>query len=140
MLGVNGQVDKQLYTSLANRASDLVVAGERLKAIDILEELVRSDLPAFDRAMMCMNTAIIHDQMGDSDKALETYSRAIDLEQATESYFVAQSRAAYYSELGMYDESIRSYDDLLRHDHLKPEDREMFLKNIATLRHLGKTP
>ena len=140
MLGVNGQVDKQLYTSLANRASDLVVAGERLKAIDILEELVRSDLPAFDRAMMCMNTAIIHDQMGDSDKALETYSRAIDLEQATESYFVAQSRAAYYSELGMYDESIRSYDDLLRHDHLKPEDRKMFLKNIATLRHLGKTP
>ncbi len=133
-------MDKQLYASLANRASDLVVAGERLKAIGVLEELVRSDLPAFDRAMMCMNTAIIHHQMGDSGKALERYSRAVDLERATESYFVAQSRAAYYSELGMYDESIRSYDDLLQHDHLKPEDREMFLKNIATLRHLGKTP
>ena len=89
---------------------------------------------------MCMNIAIIHDQMGDPDKALQTYSRAVDLEQATESYFVAQSRAAYYSELGMYDESIRSYDDLLRHDHLKPGDREMFLKNIATLRRLGKKP
>ena len=140
MLGVNGKVDKQLYTSLANRASELVVAGERLKAIDILEELVRSDLSDFDRAIMCMNIAVVYDQLDNREKALETYSRAVDLEQATESYFVAQSRAAYYSELGMYDESIRSYDDLLRHDHLKPEDREMFLKNIATLRHLGKTP
>lgn len=133
-------MDKQLYTSLANRASDLVVAGDRLNAIDVLEELVRSDLSAFDRAMMCMNIAIIHDQLGDPEKALETYSRAVDLEQAADSYFVAQSKAAYYSGLGMYDESIRSYDDLLRHDHLKPEDRDMFLQNIATLRQLGKTP
>ena len=140
MLGVSVHVDKKLYESLANRASDLVVAGEHFNAIDVLEELVRSDLLAFDRAMMCMNIAIIHDQMGDPDKALQTYSRAVDLEQATESYFVAQSRAAYYSELGMYDESTRSYDDLLRHDDLKRADREMFLKNIATLRHLGKTP
>ena len=132
-------MDKQLYASLANRASDLVVAGDRLKAIEILEELVRSDLPDFDRAMMCMNIAIVQDQMGNTDGALETYTRAVDLERATESYFVAQSRAAYFSQLGMYDESIRSYDDLLRHDHLKPEDREMFLKNIDTLGHLGKT-
>jgi tetratricopeptide (TPR) repeat protein len=136
---VNSHVDKQLYASLANRASDLVVAGDRLKAIEILEELVRSDLPDFDRAMMCMNIAIVQDQMGNTDGALETYTRAVDLERATESYFVAQSRAAYFSQLGMYDESIRSYDDLLRHDHLKPEDREMFLKNIGTLGHLGKT-
>jgi tetratricopeptide (TPR) repeat protein len=136
---VNSHVDKQLYASLANRASDLVVAGDRLKAIEILEELVRSDLPDFDRAMMCMNIAIVQDQMGNTDGALETYTRAVDLERATESYFVAQSRAAYFSQLGMYDESIRSYDDLLRHDHVKPEDREMFLKNIDTLGHLGKT-
>jgi tetratricopeptide (TPR) repeat protein len=136
---VNSHVDKLLYASLANRASDLIVAGDRLKAIEILEELVRSDLPDFDRAMMCMNIAIVQDQMRNTDGALETYTRAVDLERATESYFVAQSRAAYFSQLGMYDESIRSYDDLLRHDHLKPEDREMFLKNIGTLGHLGKT-
>lgn len=132
-------MDKQLYASLANRASDLVVAGQRLEAIDVLEELVRSDLSDFDRAMMCLNIAIVHDQLGNPDKAMETYARAVQLEQATESYFVAQSRAAYYSQRGMYDESIRSYDDLLRHEHLKPDDREMFLKNIATLRRLGQS-
>ncbi len=129
-------MDKQLYQSLASRASDLVVAGDRLAAIEILEELVHSDLPDFDRAMMCMNIAIVHDQLGDRDQALENYSRAVDLERNTESYFVAQSLAAYYSQLGMYDESIRSYDDLLRHPHLKPESREIFLENITTLEHL----
>lgn len=131
-------MDKQLYASLANRASDLVVAGDRLQAIEVLEELVASDLPDFDRAMMCMNIAIVHDQMGNRDQALETYARAVDLERSTDGYFVAQSRAAYYSQLGLYGESSRSYDDLLRHPHLKPEDRDMFLKNIDTLRHLGR--
>jgi tetratricopeptide (TPR) repeat protein len=133
-------MDQQLYASLANRASDLVVAGERTKAIEILEQLVRSDLPAFDRAMMCMNIAIVQGQMGDSAKALDTFCRAADLERATQSYFVAQSRAAYLSELGRYGDSIRAYDDLLLHEHLTPEDRDMFLKNIATLGRLGGTP
>ena len=131
-------MDRQLYASLANRASDLVVAGDRLQAIEVLEELVASDLPDFDRAMMCMNIAIVHDQLGDTGKALETYTRAVDLERGTESYFVAQSHAAYYSQLGLYDESLRCYDDLLRHPQLTPETREMFLKNIDTLRHLGR--
>ena len=131
-------MDRQLYTSLANRASDLVVAGERLEAIEVLEELVRSDLPDFDRAMMCMNIAIIHHQLGDRDKALETYARAVELEEASESYFVAQSRAAYCSELGMYAESMRWYDALLRHEHLKPEDRDVVAQNIETLERLEK--
>lgn len=131
-------MDQSLYAALANRASDLVVAGDRQQAIGILEELVASDLPDFDRAMMCLNIAIIHDQMGATDVALETYARAVDLERTTEAYYVAQSRAAYYSRLGMYDESVRTYDDLLRHPHLKPEDREVFLKNIGTLRQLGR--
>ena len=130
-------MDRQLYAALASRASDLVVAGDRLQAIEILEEILRSDLPALDRAIMCMNIAIIQDQMGNTDKALETYSVAVDLERKTESYFVAESKAAYYSRLGMYDESSRSYDDLLRHKHLKPEDRERIRRNIAALRNLG---
>lgn len=129
-------MDRKLYAALANRASDLVVAGDRLGAIEVLEELVGSDLPDHERAVMCMNIAIIHDQMGNSDKAVETYSAAVDIERNTESYFVAESRAAYYSQLGRYDESSQSYEDLLRHAHLKPEDRERLLKNISTLGNL----
>ena len=129
-------MDQQLYAALAGRASDLVVAGEHLKAIEILEELVASDLPALDRAYMCMNIAIVHDQRGDAVGALETYASAVDLERPTGSYFVAQARAAYYSKLGMYDEACRSYDELLRHQNLTPEDRGMFAQNIGTLQKL----
>lgn len=126
-------MDRQLYASLANRASDLVEAGERSKAIELLEELVTSDLPAIDRAYMCMNIAVIHDQMDDTQQALQAYASAVNIERETESCFVAQSRAAYYAKLGMYDESVRSYQDLLRHPHLAPKDREMVVANIETL-------
>ena len=38
-------MDRNLYPSLANRASDLVDAGEHQQAIDVLEQFVDSDLP-----------------------------------------------------------------------------------------------
>ena len=126
-------MDRQLYSALASRASDLVDAGDRPAAIELLEQLVHSDLPDFDRAMMCMNIAIVQDQMGDTGKALETYASAVDLERKTESYFIAENRAAYCAKLGLYDESSRLYDDLLRHPHLKPEDQDRLLQNISTL-------
>lgn len=133
-------MDKQLYTSLASRASGLVESGDREQAILVLEELVRSDLPVFDRAMMCMNIAIVNGQMGEPEKALENYARAVDMERETDSYFIAQSQAAYYSQLGMYDESMRSYEALLSHAHLTPESRQMFLKNIETLKRMASQP
>ncbi|HMM67286.1 MAG TPA: hypothetical protein PKC03_10120 [Dokdonella sp.] len=133
-------MDKQLCAALAGRASALVEAGDRDEAIGILEELVRSDLPVFDRAMMCMNIAIVNGQMGEPEKALENYARAVDLERETESYFIAQSQAAFFSQLGMYQESIRSYNALLSHPQLNPESREMFLKNIETLERMASQP
>ena len=126
-------MDRTLYTSLARRASDLVDAGDRDQAIEILEQLVTSELPDLDRAYMCMNIATIREQQGKREQALEAFTRAVDIERSTDSYFVASSKAAYYSRLGLYDESSRSYDDLLRHKALKPEDREIFLKNMQTL-------
>lgn len=126
-------MDEKLYSELARRASALVEAGDRPAAIEILEQLVASDLPEFDRAMMCMNIAIVQDQLGETGKALETYAAAVDLERRTESSFIAESRAAYCAKLGLYDASSRYYDDLLRHPHLKPGARERLLQNIATL-------
>ena len=131
-------MDKQLYSALASRVSALVDAGDRQAAIEILEQLVGSDLPDLDRAMMCMNIAIVQDQLGDTGKALETYAAAVYLERRTTSCFIAESRAAYCAKLGLYDESCRFYDDLLRHPHLKVEDQGRVLENISTLHRLRK--
>lgn len=131
-------MDKQLYSALASRASALVDAGDRQAAIELLEQLVHSDLPDFDRAMMCMNIAIVQDQLGETRKALETHATAVDLERRTESYFIAENRAAYCAKLGLYDESCRFYNDLLKHPHLKVEDRGRVLDNISTLNRLRK--
>ena len=126
-------MDRTLYASLANRASDLVDAGEHQAAIDVLAQLVDSVLPDFDKAMMSLNIATVRDKMGDHDGALASYAVALEYERNTESCFVAQQRAAYLARLGRYDEAISVYRSLLERPDIKPEEGEMFVANIATL-------
>lgn len=130
-------MDRTLYTSLANRASDLVEAGEHQQAIDVLEQLVESDLPDFDKAMMSLNIATVRDKMDDPEGALASYASALEYERRTDSYFVAQQRAAYLAKLGRYAEGVSAYQVLVELADVKPEDREMFVANIDTLRKLA---
>ena len=126
-------MDRTLYASLASRASDLVDAGEHQAAIDVFAQLLDSDLPDFDKAVMSLNIATVRDKMGDHDGALASYAIALEYESRTESYFVAQQRAAYLARLGRYDEGIAVYRSLLERPDIKPEDRAMFVANIETL-------
>ena len=130
-------MDHTLYASLANRASDLVEAGEHQQAIEILEQLVDSDLPDFDKAVMSLNIATVRDRMGDHDAALASYADALAYEGSTDSYFVAQQHAAYLSGLGRYEESISAYQGLIERPDVKAEDREIFAANVVTLRKLA---
>ena len=57
-------MDRQLYTSLAQRASDLVSSGDYAQALGLLEEIIASDLPDYDKAMMSLNTAVVYDKWG----------------------------------------------------------------------------
>lgn len=131
-------MDRQLYTSLAHRASDLVDSGQYTEALAVLEEIIASDLPDHDKAMMCLNTAVVYDKWGRVEDALTSYARAMDYERDTGSCFVAQHRAAYFSQLGRYDESMRCYEELLRRDDLAPADRAAFEQNVVTLVRLRK--
>ena len=130
-------MDHALYASLANRASDLVEAGEHQQAIDILAQLVESDLPDFDKAVMSLNIATVRDKMDDPEGALAEYAIALEYERRTDSYFVAQQHAAYLAKLGRYDEGGSAYEALIERLDVKAEDREMFVANIATLRKLA---
>ncbi len=129
-------MEPQLYASLAQRASDLVSAGDHAQALAVLERLIASDLPDRDRAFMCLNTAVVYDQQGRPEEALAAYARAMEFERSAGGYFVEQHRAAYFSQLGMYDESIRCYEALLARPDLAPDARSAFTANIATLQAL----
>ena len=130
-------MDHALYASLANRASDLVEAGEYQQAIDILAQLVDSDLPDFDKAVMSLNIATVRDKMDDPDGALADYAIALEYERRTDSYFVAQQHAAYLAKLGRYDEGIAVYRELIERVDVKAEDREVFAANVVTLQKLA---
>lgn len=131
-------MDRTLYASLANRASDLVEAGEHQQAIDVLAQLVDSDLPDFDKAMMSLNIATVRDKMDDPEGALADYAIALEYERRTDSYFVAQQHAAYLAKLGRYDEGIAVYRELIERADVKAEDREVFAANVVTLQKLAR--
>jgi tetratricopeptide (TPR) repeat protein len=130
-------MDRTLYASLANRASDLVEAGEHQQAIDVLAQLVESELPDFDKAVMWLNIATVQDKMGNPEGALASYASALEWEGRTSSYFVAQQHAAYLAHLGKYDDGISVYQSLIERTDVKPEDREVFVANITTLQKLA---
>ena len=126
-------MDRKLYVELANRASDLVEAGEHKNAIELLEQLIDSDLPDFDKGVTWVNIATVQDKMGNHTEALRSYANALECESRTDSYFIAQQHASYLSQLGRYEESMAAYQTLIARPDVKSEDGEIFLANLMTL-------
>ena len=130
-------MDRKLYVELANRASDLVEAGEHKNAIELLEQLIDSDLPDFDKGVTWVNIATVQDKMGNHTEALTSYANALECESRTDSYFIAQQHASYLSQLGRYEESMAAYQTLIDRPDIKSEDGEIFFANLITLEKLA---
>ena len=130
-------MDRKLYVELANRASDLVEAGEHKNAIELLEQLIDSDLPDFDKGVTWVNIATVQDKMGNHTEALTSYANALECESRTDSYFIAQQHASYLSQLGRYEESMAAYQTLINRPDIKSEDGEIFFANLITLEKLA---
>jgi tetratricopeptide (TPR) repeat protein len=130
-------MDPTLYHSLTKRASDLFDAGEHQQAIDIFRQLVDSDLPALDRAMMCLNIATVEHKRGNVVEALAAHQNASDHERVAGGYFVAQQTAAFLSQLGRHGDSIAAYRELVRRTDVSQADADVFQANIATLEKLA---
>ena len=130
-------MDRSLYVALANRASDLVEAGEHQSALEVLEQLVYSDLADFDKGVTWVNIATVQDKMGNHTGAFSSYANALECESRTDSYFIAQQHASYLSQLGRYEESMVAYQTLIDRPDVKSEDGEIFLANLMTLEKLA---
>lgn len=133
-------MDRDRYHALAKEASGLVDQGEYARAIEIFEQIAGSDLPDFDRAISWVNIATVEDKRGRTEDALACLARALDYERKTDSYFIAQHRAAYLSKLGRHRESLSAYRELMDQPDLKPDDAAVFRSNITTLENLVAKP
>ncbi len=129
------------YMRRAGEAAALVERGEYLKAGEILRSLVESELAPSDRAVMCLNLAIVCDRMGNMEEALRWYERGMTYERFAGAYFVEEHRAAYLAEKGRLAESLAAYKSLLARPHLAEGDKARIESNIHLLEErLGRGP
>jgi tetratricopeptide (TPR) repeat protein len=124
----------QEYVQSANRASQLVEGGDYEGAIAVLQELLISAISDVDKAMMCLNLAIVYDKLDRPEEALTWYDKGMEYERAHGRHYVAEMKAAYLAEKERYQESLAQYEDLLSRSELTEGDKERMEKNIRLLR------
>lgn len=121
------------YMRQAGEAAALVERGEYQRAGAILRALVESDLAPTDRAMMCLNLAIVCDRQGEVEEALRWYERGMTYERLAGGHFVEEQRALYLAEKGRIAESLFAYRTLLSRPTLAEEEKARIRHNIRLL-------
>jgi tetratricopeptide (TPR) repeat protein len=127
-------MEYQEYVRSAERASQLVERGDYEDAIEILRKLVSSDISRIDKAMMCLNLAVVYDKTGNLEEALSWYDEGADYERVHDWHYVAERKAAYLAEKGRYRKSLDEYEKLLRRSGLTEGDNERIERQVETLR------
>lgn len=126
-------MEYQEYVQSTNRASQLVERGDYEGAIAVFRELLSSDISEVDKAMMCLNIAIVCDKQGHLEEALAWYDQGASYERSHGQHYVAESKAAYLAEKRRYRESLNHYQDLLGRSDLTEGDKERIKRNIKVL-------
>lgn len=121
------------YTDRVRQMASLVEAGKYAKALAMLNELIASDIADTDKAVMCMNAAVVSDKLGNTDEALGWYDRGVEFERLAGSFFVTERRAAFLAEKGRDGESVTRYQELLVHPALSETDKLRIRENIDAL-------
>jgi tetratricopeptide (TPR) repeat protein len=132
-------MDYQAYVDAMQRVSDQVDAQRYAEAVTGLRRLLDSDLLDADKAVLCINMAVVHDKMGKASEALAWYDRGVDYERAYRRHLAAESKAAYLYTSGRPGEALSLYETLLRERSLGEADKQRLAHNVTSLRaELGK--
>jgi tetratricopeptide (TPR) repeat protein len=127
-------MDYQQYTQRVHQATQLVEAGQYEQAQALFRSLLASDLADQDKAMMCLNLAVVSDKQGQTAEALRWYDAGITYERRHGRYFVAESKAVYLAEQGQVNESLATYEALLTESFVDEVSKERIRQNIRKLR------
>jgi len=126
--------DPRGYAETVQRASQLAERGDREGAIVLFRGLLATDISDVDKAMMCLNIAVVYQQMGRIDEALAAYEAGAAYERRHGRFYVAEMKAAFLATHGRDRESLLEYQELLGRAELTEADKERIRRNIETLR------
>jgi tetratricopeptide (TPR) repeat protein len=126
-------MDLDTYSQRAQQASDHVNRGEFSQAMQLLQSLVESDLPAIDRAIMSLNMAIVCEKMGHHDHALQWYDYGIELEHPLMRYTVALNKADYLARTNRKPQAIAIYEMLLHEPYLALNEMERIRESLKLI-------
>lgn len=127
-------MDYQAYVDAMQLVSDQVDAGKYDEAIAGLRTLLNSDLLDADKAVMCINMAVIYDKLQKASEALAWYDRGLDYERAYRRHMVAEHKAGFFYTSGRREEALEIYESLLRERSLNEHEQERIAHNVAALR------
>jgi predicted negative regulator of RcsB-dependent stress response len=127
-------MDYKAYVQETHRASQLVERGDYAGAAAILQQLLAQDISNVDKAMMCLNLAIVSDKQGRVEEALDWYAEGAYYEGLHQRHYVAEKRAVYLAAQGRYRESREAYEALLKRPGLTEGDKARMRGQIEQLR------
>lgn len=127
-------MDYRAYVDAMQVVSDQVDAQQYDDAIAGLRRLLNSDLLDADKAVMCINMAVIHDKMQQASEALAWYDRGMDYERAYRRHMVAEQKAGFLYTSGRREEALGIYESLLRERSLNEHEQDRIAHNVTALR------
>ena len=86
-------MDYRAYVDAMQLVSDQVDAQQYAEAVTGLRRLLDSDLLDADKAVLCINMAVVHDKMGSPPR--RSPGTIVDYERAYRRHLAAESKAAY---------------------------------------------
>jgi predicted negative regulator of RcsB-dependent stress response len=110
----------------------MVERGDHADAATVLRPLIDTDLEAGEKAIVCVNLAVVSNHMGQVDTALGWYDYGMHYSHV----FVAEEKAAYLVRQGRDGEALVLYESLFP-ELLSPEERQRITHNIDVLRAQG---
>lgn len=126
------------YLAEARRAADLAGQGQYQEAAEILERLIAGDISDTDKAVMCMNLAIVYTQLENAEQALAWYARGSAYERPHGGAYVTEHWAVYLARLARYDEARAIYETLLGDAGVPERDKERLRHNVSRLQELAE--
>jgi predicted negative regulator of RcsB-dependent stress response len=127
-------MDYDAYVNAMQVVSNQVDAGQYDAAIDGLRALLDTDLLDADKAVLCLNMAVVHDKKGKASEALAWYDRGIDYERAYRRHMVSEHKAGFLYTSGRHAEALSLYEALARERSLSEAEQLRLAHNVQALR------